>query len=333
MSTQLGGPGNQNPTVLTGRLGIGTSTPEKAIHTFGDVNENGWRFERIAGKFGLIQIDLQDRLEIGAGAGMDMIYGEPGNYVEIQKTVGKVIRIGDPFGDSLDVVMIVDNQTGFFALDGGTAIGQPTAPVDSAQLELVSTTKGFLQTRMTATQRDAIISPAAGLSVYNTTESSPDFYDGSEWLPVSPTVKNHFQASDTTQQTVSVASTFQTVLFDTNDVLDGWTHTVSTDAFNCAVAGTYRIQVGANVQKSGGAGTVAEFRLTVNGTPVGKTHSQEIIANNIYRPKEFSEIITAAVGDVLRLEMTGSTTNTEISAPVTIGSNPYSVKMEAVRLK
>lgn len=50
-----------------------------------------------------------------------------------------------------------------------TAIGQTTAPVGSAMLEAVSTTKGFLPPRMTTAQKNAIATPAAGLILYDTT--------------------------------------------------------------------------------------------------------------------------------------------------------------------
>ena len=47
-----------------------------------------------------------------------------------------------------------------------SAFNQPDA---SAQLDVSSTTKGFLPPRMTTTERNAISSPAAGLMIYNTT--------------------------------------------------------------------------------------------------------------------------------------------------------------------
>ena len=59
--------------------------------------------------------------------------------------------------------------------DGIVAINDNT-PDGSAQLEVTSTTRGFLPPRMTTTQRDAISSPAAGLVIYNTTTSKLQVY-------------------------------------------------------------------------------------------------------------------------------------------------------------
>ena len=55
-------------------------------------------------------------------------------------------------------------------------------PDASSQLDIVSTTKGFLPPRMTTTQMNAISSPATGLVIYNTTENRIYHYDGSAWL-------------------------------------------------------------------------------------------------------------------------------------------------------
>ncbi|MFY7886570.1 MAG: hypothetical protein ACOVOV_17185 [Dolichospermum sp.] len=57
----------------------------------------------------------------------------------------------------------------------------PTAPTASAIFELSSTTTGFLPPRMTTAQRTAIVSPAAGLIVYDTDTNKSYTYDGTAW--------------------------------------------------------------------------------------------------------------------------------------------------------
>jgi hypothetical protein len=60
-------------------------------------------------------------------------------------------------------------------ISGIQSIGT-ASPSASAQLDITSTTRGFLPPRMTTTQRDAISSPAAGLVIYNTTTSKLQVY-------------------------------------------------------------------------------------------------------------------------------------------------------------
>lgn len=52
---------------------------------------------------------------------------------------------------------------------------------DSAAFEVKSTTKGLMPPRMTTTQRNAIVSPDAGLIIYNTTTNKHQGYNGSIW--------------------------------------------------------------------------------------------------------------------------------------------------------
>jgi len=62
-------------------------------------------------------------------------------------------------------------------------IGVPTTNINpSAELEVASTTKGFLAPRMTETQKNAISDPAMGLLVYQTDGNIGFYYfDGSVW--------------------------------------------------------------------------------------------------------------------------------------------------------
>ncbi|MGI4875564.1 MAG: tail fiber domain-containing protein [Janthinobacterium lividum] len=65
---------------------------------------------------------------------------------------------------------------------GAVGIGTGNSPVASAQLDVNSTSKGFLPPRLTPAQRDAIGSPAAGLTIYNTTTNRPNVWNGTSWV-------------------------------------------------------------------------------------------------------------------------------------------------------
>jgi len=70
-----------------------------------------------------------------------------------------------------------------FSVSSQVGIGVPTANINaSAQLEVASTTKGFLPPRMTEAQKNTITSPAAGLIIYQTDGTTGLYYfDGTAW--------------------------------------------------------------------------------------------------------------------------------------------------------
>jgi hypothetical protein len=51
-----------------------------------------------------------------------------------------------------------------------------------------STSSGFLLPRLTTTQRNAIVSPATGLEIFNTTTNQIEFYNGTAWAPIGTVV-------------------------------------------------------------------------------------------------------------------------------------------------
>jgi hypothetical protein len=63
---------------------------------------------------------------------------------------------------------------------GAGGIGTAT-PAASAQLEVTSTTKGFLPPRLTTAERDAISAPAAGLILYNSTTNKLQVRTNTAW--------------------------------------------------------------------------------------------------------------------------------------------------------
>jgi uncharacterized protein (TIGR02145 family) len=63
------------------------------------------------------------------------------------------------------------------AINAQVSIGTQI-PIESSILETESTTKGFLPPRMTAAQRDAIYSPANGLTIFNTEQNCLNMWVG-----------------------------------------------------------------------------------------------------------------------------------------------------------
>jgi hypothetical protein len=60
----------------------------------------------------------------------------------------------------------------------------PATIQNSSLLELESISKGLLMPRMTTAQRNAIVSPVAGLEIYNSTDNRFNFYNGSNWKSI-----------------------------------------------------------------------------------------------------------------------------------------------------
>jgi hypothetical protein len=113
--------------------------------------------------FQLNNTDLQDAAtELHSNAGFELF-----------------VRSGSSLSVDRSGVAIVYNVLGVGAI---AATGPGASTIDpSAQLELRSTTQGFLPPRMTSTQRTSISSPATGLIVYDTTLNQWQGWNGSSW--------------------------------------------------------------------------------------------------------------------------------------------------------
>lgn len=106
-------------------------------------------------------------LETGSGSSPTAVITGSGNANYITKWTGTQV-----LGNSL-------------LYDNAASVGVGTiTPSASSVLDLTSTTKGILIPRMTTTQRDAIVSPANGLQVYNTTTNKVNYYNGTAWSEI-----------------------------------------------------------------------------------------------------------------------------------------------------
>jgi hypothetical protein len=89
---------------------------------------------------------------------------------------------------------------------GGIAAGTTSAPDASAQIDIVSTTKGLGIPSMTDAQRNAITSPREGLVVYTTDQDALSLRDNGIWKRL-PTTRTVLKTAD---ETVNNSSTYQT---------------------------------------------------------------------------------------------------------------------------
>lgn len=90
------------------------------------------------------------------------------------------------FGQTLhwDTIFNVGWTANSFLWNSGRQMGvNNPVPDSSAIVDIRSREMGFLPPRMTKVERDAINSPAAGLIVFNETDSTLDIFNGSCWLP------------------------------------------------------------------------------------------------------------------------------------------------------
>jgi len=166
-------PSTGKPLVINnvggGYVGIGTASPGAALEVSGNIllsaNSGSYRTFGQAASSNTTLV-----LQGGAASGT-------GGNIELTSAGSNVYDASTHIFRSLDGAsekMRIDSSTGNVGI--GTA-----SPAATALLEVSGTAKGFLPPRMTTTQRDAISSPATGLTVYNTTTAALNVYNGTAW--------------------------------------------------------------------------------------------------------------------------------------------------------
>lgn len=173
----------------------GTTNEWKELFTVGSY----WPISGYAGRpLGTIRGSTLDnmgsgviRIESGGpSSGTDIehnsIFGGPYRYGTTADTVFRNDYTGSsgPFGSfwfvaGTNKVLMIGNGTS----RGAVAIGS-TQPAASATLDMQSATLGFLPPRLTSAARDAISSPATGLSIWNSDLSRWEVYNGAAWGPL-----------------------------------------------------------------------------------------------------------------------------------------------------
>jgi hypothetical protein len=101
------------------------------------------------------------------------------NYAQLEVLAKDTLSTSNSFG-------ILNNDLSGYLFkvqnNGSVGIGTTTALLASAKVQIDSTTQGFLPPRMTTTQRDAIVSPATGLVLFNTTTDTLQVRASTGWI-------------------------------------------------------------------------------------------------------------------------------------------------------
>lgn len=129
-----------------------------------------------------------------------------------------IVRIGTL--DNATSFRVRDSSDGdLFIVDGAGRIGIGTGNPDlSAQVEILTTARGFLQPRLTDAEKIGISNPATGLSIFDTSVIAPETFNGSVWQTTSRLGVNEFEIHSAAELdahasggviTVSVPTTFR----------------------------------------------------------------------------------------------------------------------------
>ena len=150
----------------------------------------------------------------------------------------------------------------------GTLITGGTSANASAQLQVDSTTKGFLQPRLTTAQKTAVSSPATGLEIYQTDGFQGKYvYVENEWLPISDNSEllwwsgNEGASTILNPLTTQATGTGAAVGYNTMNLVQTKTHSVSLTTGTTATgsSGVYTAQ--STGMNNGTAGNKFCFRF------------------------------------------------------------------------
>jgi hypothetical protein len=178
------------------------------------------------------------------------------------------------FGQTLhwDTISNVGWTANSFLWNSGTQVGMNTSNPDaSAIVQIDAENQGFLPPRLSENDRDNISDPAPGLVIFNTTDSTFDYFNGDCWLP---TFLEDCQACSIDMFASSLADTIDRVVSDSAIV------TLTIDQFTGGAQ-----NIGMNVLTTLPPGVTADFSinpLTGSGTTDLVFHATPFAADGTY---------------------------------------------------
>lgn len=148
-------------------IGFGTTTPLMKLHVRSSDSA-------------LVLLENTQELSNSVSVGINFKTGSTvTSFTGAIKTIGEstaTARIGFFTGTSVSANGLLERLS--ITNDGKVGIGTTTP---QAAFEINTTTSGFLPPRLDSNQRNAILSPPVGLTIYNTSKKAYESFNGAQW--------------------------------------------------------------------------------------------------------------------------------------------------------
>ena len=111
------------------------------------------------------------------------------------------------------------------------------------------------------------------------------------------------------------ADTFQDITFDTNQFINGWTHSLGTADFVCDVTAKYFVTIEVGLERAGGGQVAANLRCLLDGVEIPGSHFGMDLtsANNTAFSLSRTFILDAVAGKTLKFEVAASTDTVSVA--------------------
>ncbi|MGB4850083.1 MAG: ice-binding family protein [Saprospiraceae bacterium] len=181
-----------------------------------------------------------------------------------------------------------------------------TTPDPSAVLDLVSTTRGFLMPRLTTTERNAILNPAAGLMIYNQSSSEVQVNAGSPSVPVWMSMKS---STDSTATTSSVTATGDISSASTTDeMIPGMTLTPPAGVYTVLFNAQYGFIADTPVTTAQGVADLTTAYNQIMAIPATNTTHMPIFGNGeVLSPGVYDLPAASSLAGTLTMDGGGDT--------------------------
>ena len=238
-----------------------------------------------------------------------------------QNTAGNgAVNVADSLKAGVTDSLLINTNALIVRTTGQIGIGI-ALPDASSLLDITSITKGFLYPRMTIAQRDAISTPATGLSIFDIDNNDPNFFNGSAWRRITHAPSSSLKVGGVIYST-DVAS------LDNDSANFFWD--ITSKRLGIGTGGpSEKLEVSGNIKSD----TVKTDALKLNGIIADSIIGLNQVTGNLANSTTDLDTVWSSVFDGNRLYLTdaggadslliyddGDTTRFESDNPIKIGA-------------